>query len=354
MGTGEEVAWILGEVIPREAIVILSGNSKSGKTTWLAHLLEAMSERRKTFIGKPLRREKVLVVSQEPPKVWAQRCEDYILDPDLIHILPGRDGNQMPFYGRLSLQDWRRLVEEVAQEVEAGNYGAVVFDIASDFWPIKDSYRPEEYPDVFMPLRHITESGASVLLLVHATKGSTGNLQSIPGSDELLGQADMAITYARVKQDDLKDTRRWLTALGRMSTRGSTGLRMKLDWNGTNYKVLADGSDEAPKPGKQVSRPGKARGKRTSDLKVMDLYEPGDSLTEQQIVTGTRLPRATVRDAVARLQKSGTLTKDTSEEPYRYYLAGGRRGGHAPRAVLAGEEDEEVLEMQLAEAEGRA
>jgi hypothetical protein len=331
LGHSQHVRWLLGGILPERAITVLSGPEKAGKTTLLMHIMEAMSEGRDTFLGQPLRRAKTFVISQEPPAVWGQRAEEYHLDDDQLKVATGRDGRLQPFYGRLNLDQWRALILEIVPQVKDHGFELVVFDIASDFWPVRDVFSPVEYPDVFMPLRLIAEAGAGVLLLVHSNKRSHGGIDDITASGELAGQSDHVMTYSRIDTKNTDDTRRRLTAIGRLSGRGSKGTEWLLDWDGKNYEILAEGHDaiaDVLRSGKTTprnrQRPAKP-GQQPAGQVILNHVKLYECLDEKALMERTQIKRSTLRDALTKLQQTGTFIKEDASEPHQWCR--GKRAG---------------------------
>jgi hypothetical protein len=231
--------YIVEDLIPYSSKVLLAGREKAGKTTWLAHLLAALSRRQQEFMGFRLGAEpvKVLIVTQEPELVWAVRQADHKYDRELVHFQGGRDGLPAPYIPKPSLQKWEDTCFGLAQHVIAHGYKIVVIDHLSRFWSVRNERDDGEVEAAWAPVELIVQAGASVVALHHGNKYG-----GIRGSTAIPAAADHVLHFRQLNLNPL-ETRRTVVVGSRIA-RTTFELMLNLDFSKNapvgEYALLTD------------------------------------------------------------------------------------------------------------------
>jgi len=224
--------WWYGYAAPG-VITLLVGLWKAGKTTLLSHLLAATH--RGGSVGGEVLPINVLVVSEESQGKWIQR-RDQLGIADNVYFLPGSPfGNVRP-----SQDQWEQFTQAVARTVQKQRLHAVIIDPWQSFSPCQDENNSMDMMAALLPLRNITEAGASVLLVHHPGKAETSEGRASRGSGALPGFVDVIIELRRYAPNDLEDTRRVLAGLSRFD---ETPREVVLELTADGYRTLGSKSE---------------------------------------------------------------------------------------------------------------
>jgi hypothetical protein len=270
----EHVPWIWEGYLAPQMQTLLSGVWKGGKTTLLGHLLAALDGSTKEFAGQRVTGTKVLYVSEERDRLWVQRRDDFQIG-NYVHVI------LQPFMGNATDSDWGSLLDYCAQQVTINGYGLVVFDSLPNLWSVHNENDNAEVRRAITPMKKIAEAGAGVLLVGHPSKGGGTVGTATRGASQMQTMVDIIVEMRRMTDDNLADTRRVLSGLGRfdetpselvlaytpgygydvMGTRADAyrAARKKLLWEimplaspgWTVEEILGDWPDDAPKPAKR-------------------------------------------------------------------------------------------------------
>lgn len=209
----EEVEWLVDGYIARRYMTILTAFWKSGKSQLLAHLLAALSGMGGEFAGLRIMPANVLVVSEEDESHWIKRRDE-------LGIEAGAKLLSQPFRGRpATKKDWLAFLDYVHERVLLEDTGLVVIDSLHNLWSVKNENDNAEVKAWLEPFVPIQRAGAAVLLLAHPSKPSAGHSKELEGFTRGGGAteafADILIQMRRYEVEDVEDTRRVLTGLGR-------------------------------------------------------------------------------------------------------------------------------------------
>jgi archaellum biogenesis ATPase FlaH len=207
LGPSEAPDWIMPGYIAREAITLLTGLWKAGKSTLLAHLLRDLHAGG-GLVETPIEGA-VMIVSEEPPSVWARRRDALGIDSERVLIV------QRPTFARTNILEWLRLIEALKAEITARGVALVVIDTLPSVWPVSNENDASEALEALTPLRDLSNAGAAVLLVMHPRKGGGGEATATRGSGALPGFVDVIVELRRHSPDDSNDRRRTLRAYGR-------------------------------------------------------------------------------------------------------------------------------------------
>jgi hypothetical protein len=199
-------SWIWRGYLARSCVTLLSALFKVGKTTFLAHLMRALTEDGE-FLARPVRPAKVLYVTEEHSSHWARRRDALGLQ-DNLHF------SVRPFSSKPTHSDWRRFLDRLRRTQEEQRYDLLVLDTIANLWPVCEENNAGEVQAALMPLHHAI--GDAALLLVHHLRKSGGTEGTATrGSGALGGFVDVLVEMRRYNAADNSDRRRTLDALGR-------------------------------------------------------------------------------------------------------------------------------------------
>lgn len=226
LGPAEEPDWVWPGYAACGAITLFTGLWKAGKTTLLGHLLRDLY-RGGGLVESPVDGP-VLIVSEEPDGLWANRREDLGLPETILFLKRGT-------FARPNRAEWAALLADIADDVERLGIALVVFDTLPSAWPVMNENDAGETLEALAPLRDIAAAGAAVLLIHHPRKGDGSEARATRGSGAVPGFVDVIVELRRYAPDDNEDTRRVLSAWGRFE---STPAESVIDLQADGYQVL--------------------------------------------------------------------------------------------------------------------
>jgi AAA domain len=219
-------------VVARGTVAVLTSRWKSGKTTLLTALLHTMAAGG-TLAGRTVAAGRAVVVSEEPPSLWADRGRRTPLGSHVTFCC-------RPFLTRPTLDDWRSLLREAA----AQQPDLLVIDPLAMVLPAGAENNPSSLLDVLTPLHALTDAGTAVLILHHPRKGSSVKAtESVTprGSGALAGFADTLLELDRVPAAGPDDRRRVLRGTSRHADPFRFTLELSAD--GTQYALAGGDAD---------------------------------------------------------------------------------------------------------------
>lgn len=205
--TSEDVNWLVKGYIRRGGITMFSALWKIGKSTWLSNMLKAMDGSVDNFIGQPVRPCRVLYVTEEDEKIWADRRDQLIIGDHVAMCV-------RPFTTKPTAEKWGALIDAIAEDVERHRFDLVVFDTLSKMWPVEDENHAGQVEKALMPLWRITKDGegAAVLLVHHTRKSGGDEFVAARGSGGLPAFCEILMEF---KRSESGPTRREIKAIGR-------------------------------------------------------------------------------------------------------------------------------------------
>jgi RecA-family ATPase len=157
---GEEADWIVRGYLGRDVITLLSALWKAGKTTWLAHLLQALG--RGEFCGLECRPIHVLYITEESETLWASRRDGIGIGDNVRFLI-------RPFKFRPAPGDWLKLREYLEVCLREADADLIIIDTLSGVWPVKDENDAAQVQEALMPLRTLGQ-GRAILIVHHLGK----------------------------------------------------------------------------------------------------------------------------------------------------------------------------------------
>ena len=299
------VEWVWQGLLARGDITLLTSAWKSGKTTLLAGLLDALDTGR-PFLGHDTTPAATLIVTEEAPVHWAERRA----------VIPGgrRAGLvSRPFPGMPSPADWDALVAEAEADRAEGPLDLFVVDTLAAFLPGAGENHAGTLLNFLRPLRRLAVGGTAVLVLHHPRKQAAEAGSAARGSGALLGYVDVIAELGGCGRLASDANRRRLTVRSRHPSAPET---VVYEWVvGTpEFRVVADGADARFRENWEEVR--RLLADRPAAASIRDLLEtwPEDQLAPSPQQLYDWLHRA-VREGLA--ERSGRGTKGN---PYRFAL----------------------------------
>jgi AAA domain len=208
-----------GYLLPGD-ITLLTSQWKTGKTTLLAGLLRQLDQG-ESFVNRPLRPAKALVVSEESHAQWADRLRKMPIGPN-VQLLA------RPFRGRPSVEEWNALIDDARDMRLQGELDLFVVDPLAPFLPGRCESDAGTLLEMLQPLHRLATEGVAILLMHHPRKKPSEPGSAARGSGALLGFVDIVLElnrYGKLKSDA---RRRQIVALSR---KPETPERLAFEWD---------------------------------------------------------------------------------------------------------------------------
>lgn len=288
------------------AVTLLTAYWKSGKTTWLSHLLANLApERVGNFCGLATANAPVLIITEEPADLWVEwRDRLGIGDHTRIWV--------RPYWRRPQLEDWIGFIGFLTSHVKEHRVKLVVIDPLPNFWPVADEKDPTLVGDALAPLRMLTEVGAAVLLVFHPRKADGAEGTATRGSGAIPAFMDIIVEMRRMCPMDRKDRRRIFTAYSRYRETPAE-LVIELTQDERSYNTQGDRAEAGSK--RRTERveailPGEPPGLTVEE--ILDNWPEDDKPSKRSL-------ELTLREGVesSRCSRTGQGKKG---DPYRYWI----------------------------------
>jgi hypothetical protein len=232
--TATELRWLWTGYLGAGAVTLLTSRWKAGKTTLLSVLLAKMAAGGE-LAGGEVAAGRAVVVSEESPELWRRRGEKLGYGPHLAFLC-------RPFRGKPSADEWRALVDRLADEHARRGLDLVVIDTLATFLPGSDENNAAAMLAALAPLQRLTAAGLAVFLLHHPRKDSRAELEP-RGSGALAGFADVLAQLDGPRPGCTRGRRRMLRAVSRFDETPPERL-IELTDDGTDYTVVSDAGSE--------------------------------------------------------------------------------------------------------------
>src|ERR1051326_3430632 len=222
--------WLWRGFIAAGEIALFTSLWKSGKSTLISILLGKMKTGGE-LAGQPVRQGNVVVITEESPDKWFERCQRLDLGRNLFWFC-------RPFKGKPTFDEWRELLQQIRDLHAQRHIDLVVIDPLANFSPAKSENESGEVLKALLSLQELTKLGMAVLVAHHPHKGAVIPGQAARGSGVLTGFVDTIIEMERLSDFHPKDRRRRLNAYSRSDETPSTTV-IELNAAGTDYHLLA-------------------------------------------------------------------------------------------------------------------
>ena len=306
-------AWVWEGYLAAGEVTLLTGPWKGGKTTLLSVLLARMGPGG-ALAGRAVRPGRAVVVSEEGPQFWADRCHRLRVGPDAGFVC-------QPFAGRRPTPaDWRALAEHLAARRVSEGLDLVAVDPLAAFLPGPSESDPASLADLFAPLRRLAAAGVSVLVTHHPRRAPAAVGQAARGGRAVGEFVDITVELDWLSGPLTGDRRRKLAAFSR-HPETPRRLVIELTPDGTDYQAVGDAGPLALDDGGWP-------------VLLRVLAEAGEPLTRPEVLAGwpadcRRPDPATVWRWLARAAADGRVVRAGTgrpRDPFRYALPAGRIG----------------------------
>jgi hypothetical protein len=299
--------WVWKDFLFTGGITLLTALWKSGKTTVLGHLLLALRDGGE-FLGRPVRKARVTIVTEESRTVWALRRETLGLSDDVLHLI------YPPFRGRPSPAQWLSFLSCVDWQTRRHRPAdVVILDTIGKLWSVTNENDAAEVAAALSPVRPLAE-GRAVLLTHHPNKSQSGSLTMARGSGELSAFPDV-LAEMRYYRSDERDRRREFLVVSRVAET----VEFVAEYRGVGcYLVLGDKAE--------VSRVDLLRDVKALLAQAGVRQPPGwdadaikAALAERGVKAGLGRLKHTLRDA-AGVGSLVCLGKGARGDPWTFWL----------------------------------
>lgn len=272
-----EPAWIWRGFLAPTWITLLAGGPKTGKTTLLFALLDALAREAPLF-GLETRSTGVLILTEQNPSVLKSTVDNFgfQFDRERVRVMFRR--RQPP---ELS---WLELIEQATILCQREGLGLLVIDTFQRWAGMtKDNDAPETLAAV-TALERAAEAGLAVLINHHHRKAGGSHGEEISGPVALAAGVDVFMSLRRCKS--VGENARRITADGRsMVTPHELTARLE---NGS-YELVDDSS--------------------TSSTATVKAALIDGAATYAELVERTTLTRRTIERAIVRLVESSDVVE---------------------------------------------
>jgi hypothetical protein len=298
--------WLWHGYLGPRMVTALVSRGKSGKTT-LASILLSMLKQGGQLAGLAVSPGKAVVVTEESPDVWAERCERLGIPEDNVRLLC------RPFRGmRPTIAQWQAFVANLAELYRQEPFDLLVIDPLAGFLPGgAENYAPAML-DFLLPLQEVAQTGVAVWLLHHPGKKAQVDGHAGRGSSALVGFVDILIEMSCYKALRSSDRRRRLRAYSR-SDDTPRHLLIELNAEGTAYTLPASETTDIMTTWPEVHEILDWADRKLSGKEIIELWPEG-----------SRPPnRSTLWRWLRRAADQGRLACQATKragDPFRYWL----------------------------------
>lgn len=190
-GAYEPNGWIVPRLIPSDCIVTLQGQAKSGKSTFVLHMIKELTSSG-VFLGEKLELTKVVYVTEQNKKSFLSQLESAGISPDVTNL------TALTVEGTLGLSGWKALFHACERQLLETSAKMLVIDSWGRFTGITEQEENKTAPvqERITELRKIvTNTGATILILHHVRK-SGGMMEAGLGSSALAQQVDVLLSLS--------------------------------------------------------------------------------------------------------------------------------------------------------------
>ena len=195
--------WVWKDFIPQGSMLLFSGFMKTGKSTFVYPLAVSVAQGR-PFLGYETSQGGVLILSLEERLIDVRNrlIRFGMQHQDALHVHCGPLHNDPP-----SLNN---IMNFIAQN----HLSLVIVDTLSLFWTVNDENNNAVVVQQMKPILELTRNtGCSVLLVHHTSKGGGDRGRDIRGASSLLGIVDQSLTLE--ERQGGRSNQRVLKTLGR-------------------------------------------------------------------------------------------------------------------------------------------
>jgi hypothetical protein len=201
------IDWAWEGYLAKSELTLCSALPKVGKSTLIAHFLKCL-QNGESLAGQPIKKSKVLVISEESKGIWARKRDDLELEGD-IWIIP------QPFTEKPSYRQWIDLIEFTAEFCKKNAIDLVIIDTITSFWHVRDEGNAPEVQAALLPLNLLTNAGIGVLIVHHHRKAGGEEGIASRGSTAFGSAVSIVLEITRKERDNPNNSQRVLKTFSR-------------------------------------------------------------------------------------------------------------------------------------------
>ncbi|MEI7688263.1 MAG: hypothetical protein WCL32_24930, partial [Planctomycetota bacterium] len=255
----------------------------------------------------PCIRSRILIVTEEDSDLWCDRRDTLGLD-DQIDVLIN------PFFGTPTLAEWRIFVDRLVELTGKNGYDLVILDTLFSMWSVENENDAGEQRNALLPLRAL-KALAAVLLVGHLKKGDGLEGTGTRGSGALMAFVDTIIELRRADANDIENSQRVLTTLGRWSQPGK--LTVELDIAAGEFRAIDCVAEQSSAKSERarLRRDSQFQQDRADEAKALEairgLVAADTQTTLRQVRLAADLSPDRTEKALFRLQREDIVRRKT-------------------------------------------
>jgi hypothetical protein len=299
--------WLWRGYLAPGEVTLLTSLWKAGKSTLISVLLSRLKDGGE-FAGLPLKAGRAVILTEESPAQWAERCRVVSFGDHLTWFC-------RPFVGKPRYDQWIEFIDQVAQMHVERTIDLFVVDPIANLTPARTENDAAEILNTVAPLQRLTSRGISVLLAHHPRKKPTVPGQAARGSGALSGFADILLEMKRPSIRHHKDRRRIIHGLSRHDVTPPTWV-IELNAESSDYLCLGSTTEISYEAGSPVLK---------SILEQADKPFTRRDILQSWPETGAPPVTQTLWKWLTRASKEGWILRDgsgTKNDPHTYKLPG--------------------------------
>lgn len=180
------IGWIARGLVARDAVTLVAGPPKAGKTSLVFSFLSA-HEQGIDFLGEATTTGKALLMTEEYPGTLLEKFERFNVEKVAVML-----------QGDAARRGWEfpDALTRAVMQCKAEGRDTLVIDTLSAWAQFKDENDASEITRVMALLRNTAAgSGLAIVLIHHLRKGGGEYGEGVRGSSALFAQADILLEY---------------------------------------------------------------------------------------------------------------------------------------------------------------
>jgi DnaB-like helicase N terminal domain/AAA domain len=297
--SNRQVSWFTRGILAKGSITELGAKVKTGKTTWLLKMVEAILDGA-PFLGLPTLPTPVVYLTEQTEPSFREAVKR-------ANLLGRKDFISLPFAETYGIP-WPEIVSVVTKECQRLGAGVVIVDTVSQFSGLTGDSENNagDALEAMLPLQRAAAGGIGIVVVRHERKSGGDVGDSGRGSSAFSGTADIVLSLRKLEGNSPKN-RRLLQSLSRFD---ETPNDLLMELTDEGYVALGERQETALKDAKDAIY------KIAPQLEV-------DALTLMELAKGAEIARPTAQRAIDELYRDGMLGrngKGKKGDPFRYFI----------------------------------
>jgi len=201
--TWDDEEWIVKDLFCKGGLFNFSAYNKTGKTAFLTCFYKALADNDEQFVGKDIKKTKILHISEEYERSWIKKKRDFGKADVTLAM--------NPFPKSKSVDEWRQRLDIVLKKCKKEGFEMVVFDTIDQFWGVNEENDAVDTSTNIEALRILTKEGICVVSVLHTRKNGGVVGKDTRGSGAINDKVDGLISFSRVDEEDITNNKRILS-----------------------------------------------------------------------------------------------------------------------------------------------